>query len=107
MADNQGDQATGQQGNQNPATQTETQPTEADIALATMLQITPIQAGQARLLLSFTQTPPQASQSERESKPLNVPMQDLKLFDGKAENANKWLNQVYLRFEVNSHLFGR
>ena len=34
-------------------------------------------------------------------------MRDLELFDGRAENANKWLDQVYLRFEVNPHLFGR
>ena len=34
-------------------------------------------------------------------------MRDLELFDGKAQNANKWLDQVYLRFEVNPHLFGR
>ena len=72
-----------------------------------MLQITPVQARQVRLLLSLTQAAPQAPQPERESKPLNVPMRDLELFDGKAENANKWLDQMYLRFEVNPHLFGR
>ena len=106
MADNQGNQ-TDVQGTANPAPQTETQPLEEDLLIANLLHITPVQARQTRLLIGLTQAPPQAPQPERESKPLNVPMRDLELFDGRAENANKWLDQVYLRFEVNPHLFGR
>ena len=88
MADNQGNQ-TDVQGTINPAPQTETQPSEEDLLIANLLHITPVQARQARLLIGLTQTPPQAPQPERESKPLNVPMRDLELFDGRAENANK------------------